>query len=112
MTLTALALISGLSFLKHGTAILFRERLRDEFRRYDLVRLRVIVGTLEVLGGLAVLLGLVLTPLGAFGAAGLTLLMLLGLRMRIRLRDAPRLMLPAAALACVNATLVVLFLSS
>lgn len=112
MILTALALISGLSFLKYGADILFRVRLRNEFRRYGLVRLRVVVGTLEVLGGLAVLLGLVFAPLGAFGAAGLTVLMLLGLRMRIRLRDAPRLMLPALTLACVNATLVVLFLSS
>jgi small basic protein len=67
---------------------------------------------MEVLGGLAVLLGLAIAPLGAFGAAGLTLLMVLGLNVRIRIRDTPRLMVPAAVLACLNAVLVVLFLNS
>lgn len=112
MILTALALISGLSFLKYGTDILFRVRLRDEFERYGMRRLRLLVGTLEVLGGLAVLIGLVFAPLGALGAAGLLALMVLGLRVRIRLHDTVRLMVPAAALAVVNAVLLGLFLSS
>ncbi|MEQ8842317.1 MAG: DoxX family protein [Acidimicrobiales bacterium] len=112
MILTVLALVSGLSFLKYGTDILFRVRLRDEFERYGMRRLRVFVGTMEVLGGLAVLLGLVVAPLGAMGAAGLMALMVLGLRVRLRLHDRVRLMIPAAILAGVNAVLVGLFLSS
>ena len=73
---------------------------------------RTFVGTMEVLGGVAVLLGLAAAPLGAFGAAGLSLLIVLGLSVRIRTRDPPRLMVPAAVLACLNAVLVVLFLNS
>ena len=56
--------------------------------------------------------GLAVAPLGALGAGGLTLLMILGLIIRIRIHDAPRLMVPAACLAVLNAVLVVLFLSS
>lgn len=111
MLLTALALISGLSFLKYGSDILFRPRLRDEFERYGMPRFRVVVGTLEVLGGLAVLVGLAFAPLGALGAAGLAALMVLGVRVRVRLHDPLRLMAPAATLAVINVALVVLFLS-
>ena len=112
MVLLVLALISGLSFLRYGFALLFRTRLRGEFTRYGMPRMRNIVGVLEILGGTAVLLGLAVAPLGAFGAAGLALLMFLGLIVRIRIHDAPRLMLPAALLGGLNAVLVVLFLSS
>jgi uncharacterized membrane protein YphA (DoxX/SURF4 family) len=112
MVLLVLALISGLSFLYYGFEILFRIRLRQEFSRYGMPGIRSFVGVMEVLGGAAVLLGLAFAPLGAFGAAGLTVLMVLGLIVRIRLHDATRLMVPAAALAVLNAVLVGLFLSS
>ena len=65
---------------------------------------------MEVLGGTAVILGLALAPLGAFAAAGLTAMMTLGLIVRIRIHDAPRLMVPAASLGALNALLVVMFL--
>ena len=112
MVLLVLALTSGLSFLRYGFEILYRIRLREEFTRYGMAGIRTFVGVMEVLGGSAVLLGLAFAPLGAFGAGGLTVLMVLGLIVRIRLHDAPRLMVPAACLAAVNAVLVVLFLSS
>lgn len=112
MVLLVLALISGLSFLRYGLEVLFRIRLREEFTRYGMPGIRKFVGVMEMLGGAAVLLGLAVAPLGAFGAAGLTLLMILGLIVRIRLHDAPRLMVPAACLGGLNAVLVVLFLNS
>jgi len=112
MVLLVLALISGLSFLRYGLEVLFRIRLREEFTRYGMPGIRNFVGVMEMLGGAAVLLGLAVAPLGAFGAAGLTLLMILGLIVRIRLHDAPRVMVPAACLGGLNAVLVVLFLSS
>ena len=112
MVLVVLALISGLSFLHYGVEILFRARLRDEFTRYGMPRVRTLVGVVEMLGGAAVLVGLALPPLGALAAAGLTLLMIAGLIVRLRVQDPPRAMVPAASLGAVNAVLVVLFLSS
>jgi uncharacterized membrane protein YphA (DoxX/SURF4 family) len=110
--LLVLALISGSSFLYYGFAILFRIRLKEEFSRYGMPKTRGFVGVMEILGGTAVLLGLFVAPLGALGAAGLTLLMILGLSVRLRIHDAPRLMMPAALLGGLNAVLVVLFVSS
>ena len=106
-----LALVSGLAFLYYGFRVLFRTELRGEFERYGMPAVRQLVGVLEVLGATAVLLGLAFAPLGAFGAAGLTALMALGLIVRIRIHDAPRLMVPAALLGALNAVLVVLFLA-
>lgn len=111
MVLTVLALISGLAFLRYGSVLLFRKRLRQEFSRYGLPGMRAFVGVMELLGGMAVLLGLAVAPLGAFGAAGLSVLMVLGLIVRVRIHDPWRLMAPAASLAVLNAVLAVLFLS-
>lgn len=112
MVLPVLALVSGLSFLRYGFRILFRVELSEEFARYGVPRVRAFVGVMELLGGAAVLVGIVVAPLGALGAGGLTLLMIIGLGIRIKIHDPPRLMVPAAVLAALNAVLVVLFLSS
>lgn len=111
MALVVLALVSGLSFLYYGSRVLFRPASRGEFERYGVPAVRGLVGLMEVLGGVAVILGLVVAPLGAFAAAGLTVLMVLGLIVRVRIHDAPRLMVPAASLGALNAVLVVLFVS-
>ena len=112
MVLLILALVSGLSFLRYGVEILSRPRLEEEFSRYGLEQFRGLVGVLELLGGAGVIVGLVFAPLGALAALGLSVLMLLGIVVRIRIRDAPRLMAPAALLCVLNAVLVFLFVSS
>ncbi len=111
MALVVLALVSGLSFLYYGFKVLFRTGSRGEFERYGVPAVRRLVGVLEVLGGTAVILGLAIAPLGALAASGLTALMVLGLIVRVRIHDAPRLMVPAASLGALNAVLVVLFLT-
>ena len=111
VVLVVLALVSGLSFVYYGLKVLFRPASRGEFERYGMPAVRQLAGVLEVLGGTAVILGLAIAPLGALAAAGLTALMVLGLIVRVRIHDAPRLMVPAASLGALNAVLVVLFLS-
>ena len=113
MVLVVLALISGLSFLRYGYRIFRQPQMRDEFNRYGMPpAARILVGTLEILGGASLLLGLAFARVGAVGAAGLTLLMIMGLVTRLRIHDRPRVMVPAAVLCAVNAVLVVLFLGS
>ncbi len=110
VVLMACALVSGLSFLYYGFRVLSRPASRTEFERYGVPGVRRLVGILEVLGGAGVILGLAFAPLGALAAAGLTAVMVLGLIVRFRIHDAPRLMVPAASLGALNAVLVVLFL--
>lgn len=108
--LVLLALISGASFVVYGYRTLFGVRQRGEFDRYGMPSARKLVGFAQLLGAIGVLLGIGYAPLGALAAAGLTLMMALGLVVRFRIHDAPRSMVPAAALCIANGVLVVLFL--
>ena len=109
MLLVTLAAVSALAFLYYGSETLFADPPRGEFDRYGMPKMRVFVGSMQMLGAAGVALGIVVAPLGAAG--GLTLMMLLGLAARYKIRDAPRLMIPAGSLAVLNATLVVLFIA-
>ena len=109
--LVVFALVSRTSFLFYGYQTLVKEAPRVEFDRYEMAGARRIVGTMQLFGGAGVLLGLGHTPLGVAAATGLTLMMFLGLIVRFRIHDAPRLMVPAASLGLVNAVLTGLFLA-
>jgi uncharacterized membrane protein YphA (DoxX/SURF4 family) len=106
-----LALVSGLLFLYYGSKVLFRTASIGEFERYRVPAARHLVGLLEILGGVGVILGLTVAPLGAAAAVGLAAMMVLGLIVRFRIHDALRLMVPAASLGVLNAVLAVLFLA-
>lgn len=67
---------------------------------------------MQLLGALGVLLGLTYAPLGALAAGGLSIMMALAFIVRLRIHDAPRLMVPAASFGVVNVLLVVLFLTA
>ena len=109
MLLVLLAVLSALSFFYYGAETLFAERPRAEFERYGLPGVRVFVGSMQILGAAGVLTGLFAAPIGAAAAAGLTVMMLLGLAARWRVHDVPRLMIPAGTLAVLNGVLMVLF---
>ena len=111
MFLVPLALLSALSFFYFGAACIWQARLRDEYRRYGIPKMRVPVGILQLLGATGVLLGLAVAPLGAAAALGLCVLMLSGVVLRVRLRHGLVEMLPAMSLAVLNATLVYVFLA-
>ncbi len=112
MLMVLIAASSAMAFTYFGADILLGRRPRGDFERYGMARVRVLVGSMQLLGAIGVLVGLVVAPVGAAAAAGLTLMMLIGVATRWRLRDAPHLMVPAGSLAVLNATLVYLFLAS
>ena len=111
MLLLVLTLGSAGAFLFYGYETLFGVPPRGEYERYGMSQLRVFVGSMQLLGALGALIGLVSTPIGAAATGGLTLMMLLGLLVRYRIHDAPRLMVPAASLAVVNGALLFLHLT-
>jgi len=112
VVLILLALLSGLSFAVYGYQTLFVTPPRGEFDRYRMPSLRRLVGSMQLLGALGVLLGLGYAPLGALAACGLSIMMALALIVRLRIHDAPRLMVSAASFGVVNVLLVVLFLTA
>lgn len=110
MLLVTLVLISALAFIYYGGETLFATPPRGEYDRYGMPRLRVFAGSMQLLGAAGLVVGLRFTAIGVAAAAGLTLMMVLGLVVRYRVHDAPRLMVPAGTLATINGVLLVLFL--
>jgi uncharacterized membrane protein YphA (DoxX/SURF4 family) len=98
----ATALVSAALFLAYGALCLFSNGMEEEFERYGLSRFRRVTGALELLGGAGLLVGLLAPEVMLVSAAGLALLMLLGVAARVRVRDRPLEMVPAILLLAAN----------
>ena len=94
--------LSIVLFLYYGLTGLFTDARVAEFERFGLSRFRKLTGSLEVLGALGLLFGYVVPVLTLLASGGLTLMMILGLATRLRVRDPFAAMLPALALMLVN----------
>jgi len=99
---SGLAVVSGVAFLAYGTACLRSAAMVREFERFGIEHLRTLTAVLEIAGGAGLLLGLGFLPLLMAAAFGLSLLMLLVVVARFRLRDRVSLTLPAVLLFLVN----------
>ena len=95
--------LSALLFLFYGGSCLISAHMVTEFKRYRLPQFRTTIGVLECLGALGLLMGQFSQPLLVAAAAGLALLMLLGIATRIRIGDSLLQMLPAGVLLVLNA---------
>jgi hypothetical protein len=73
-----------------------------EFDRYGLSRFRKFVGLLELLGGLGMLVGMYFKTILLISSFGLSLLMILGVATRLRVRDSLLETTPAGILCVVN----------
>jgi len=94
--------VSAALFLVYGALCLFSNGMEEEFSRYGLSRFRRLTGALELLGGAGLLVGLLLPEVMLVAAAGLALLMLLGVTARVRVRDPLLEMVPATVLMIAN----------
>mgnify|MGYP001827372574 CR=1 FL=1 len=92
---TALHLFCIVSFLGYGVGCLVTEHMVGEFSRYRLRQFRVPIGILQILGAIGLLAGLWVPAIGGLAAGGLAVLMLLGLGLRLKIRDGVLLSLPA-----------------
>lgn len=83
-----LIFISAISFLIYGITCIFSKKMNSEFIRFGIPRFRVLTGFLELGGGLGQIIGLYFSPLLLiFSTFGLSLLMLLGFLVRLRIKD-------------------------
>ena len=101
--LTALILISSLSFMGYGIAYFKSSELKNEFKRFGLEKAGALTAVLELLGALGLLIGLMYQPILLISAGGLAILMLLGVAVRIKVRDTLWVTLPALFYMVLNA---------
>lgn len=88
MLLLILTLCSAGAFFYYGYEALVADRVRQEFERYGVPQYRVLVGSLQVMGALGALVGLVNDTIGALATGGLMLMMLIGVAVRLRIHGA------------------------
>ncbi|MEO8196036.1 MAG: DoxX family protein [Thermoanaerobaculia bacterium] len=98
--------VSSTLFLFYGIACLTFDRMKRDFERFGLGRLRTLAGTLEVAGALGLLAGFLWPPLLPLSAGGLALMMLVGIVARIRVLDSLAQTLPALVLMFLNLFIV------
>lgn len=107
---TLATFFSGISFLFFGTACFTTSHMKNEFIRYGFDRQRPLTGVLQLLGACGLLIGYWASPaLAAFSAGGLSLMMMLGFGVRIKIRDSFLMSSPAFLYAALNLYLFVYF---
>ena len=100
--ITICVLVSGLSFLFYGISYFVAPKMKSEFKRFNLEKLGLLVILLEIAGALGLLVGLWFKPLLLFSAGGLSLLMFLGIVVRMRLKDSLLITIPALFFMLLN----------
>jgi uncharacterized membrane protein YkgB len=79
--------------------------MKREFERYRLGAWRTLIGALQLSAAIGLLAGLSEPWLGRFAAAGLALMMLAGVGVRIQIKDSLSQMVPALFYLALNAYL-------
>ena len=104
--------ISVIAFGWYGLGCFFSQEMVREFERYQVPRMRILTGTLQVAGSLGLLAGYFYAPLLRLSAGGLALMMFFAVVTRFRIRDPLVAAIPAFSLCALNTFLVVASLKS
>ncbi len=87
----------------YGIAYFKSTEMKNEFKRFGLEKAGALTAVLELLGALGLLIGLMYQPILLISAGGLAILMLLGVAVRIKVRDTIWVTLPALFYMVLNA---------
>ena len=90
-----MVLISSISFLYYGIIYFLSPQMKNEFKRFGFEKAGAITAILEILGGIGLLVGLKFPLILLISAGGLALLMVLGVAIRVKVKDSFFLSLPA-----------------
>ena len=106
-----LVLLNGFTLSVYGLSCLSSHYMVLEFERYGLPQFRVLIGTLEFFGGLGLVVGLYEPIIGLLAAAGLSILLLCGFAVRVKVRDGILKSTPALLYFILNSYLAIAFFS-
>lgn len=109
--LKILIIISSLSFISYGIVYFTSPKMKSEFERFGLERFGPLTAVLELLGGFGLLIGLKSQLILVLSSAGLALLMLLGVSVRIKVKDTLMVTFPAILFMLLNAYIFFVSLS-
>ena len=98
---------SGISFIFFGLACFYSSLFVNEFYRYGLSEYRTIVGFFQLLGGIGAIIGVFDKRILTISSLGLSVMMLLGVGVRIKINDTFIQTLPALTYLIVNAIICI-----
>jgi len=96
---------SVVSFFLYGGASFVSPTMQREYQRYGLAKFRNLVGTLQVLGAMGLLVGFREPWIGQSASGCLAVMMLVGIGVRVKIKDTVLQTLPAFAYMVLNAYL-------
>jgi len=79
--------------------------MKDEFKRYGLEKFALLTSILQMLGGIGLIVGLLVHPILLISSAGLSILMLFGFSVRLKIKDGFWQSLPALSYFMLNSYL-------
>lgn len=88
-------LISSFSFFGYVISYFISPHMKKEFKRFGLEKIGLVTIILQSMGATGLIVGLKFNPILTISSFGLALLMLLGLIVRIKLKDSIWISLPA-----------------
>jgi hypothetical protein len=97
------AIVSSLSFFCYVISYFVTPNMKQEFIRYGLQKLGLFVIILQFLGAVGLIIGFKYPPILLISSLGLSLLMLAGLIVRLRLKDSLSASFPAFFYMLLNA---------
>jgi hypothetical protein len=98
--------ISIVLFAWYGVSCFLSRRMVSEFEHWRVAELRVLTGSLQILGSIGLIVGYVNRFILLFSATGLSVMMILAVITRIRIRDPLYASIPALTLCVLNLYLV------
>ena len=98
----SLSIISGISFIFFGLACFFSNVFINEFNRYGLSEYTKIVGFFQLLGGIGCIIGVLYKRLLIISSLGLSIMMLMGVVVRVKINDTFFQTLPAILYLIIN----------
>lgn len=93
--LNLLVFFSAVSFLIYGIAYFVSTNMKNEFKRFGLEKFGTLTAVLELIGAFGLFIGIQNYTILVFASGGLALLMLLGVGVRIKMKDSLLVSLPA-----------------
>jgi hypothetical protein len=101
-----------MSFLFYGYGCLFSNKMKQEFLRFKFSKTqRKITGILQIVAGFSLIFSFISPLIGVIASAGLTIQMLLGFMVRLKIKDSIMLCLPSFIFMIFNGYLFVYFLN-
>ena len=105
-----LVIFSGVSFLIYGIGSLNSRRMNSEFIRWGYKNYRHLIGTFQLLGGSGLLIWLFFKPLIILSSSCLTLMMIIAVYVRFKIKDPFQMILPALFYTLINGLITYLFI--